>query len=308
MKPNFFIAGAPKCGTTAMARYLSQHDAVFFSTPKEPAYFVRHLWREQALPGLPAFRTDIDAYLALFDAADPKQHLAIGEGSTLYLCARQALEEIQAFQPSAKIVVMLRDPVELAYSFHSEILYHLHEDEPDFETAWRLQSERKNGQKIPREAKRVKTLLYGEMAMLGQQMQSLLEIFPRAQVHWVFFDDFKADPGREYRRVLDFLGLPDDGRDIFQQVNQNAIVEPTPLLRLLKQNRFLRNISGFFKRLTGRRSWGIVKQLQKRKGTVVARPPMPAPLERELRDFFDADIRLLEDLTGRDLSIWRAKP
>lgn len=308
MKPNFFIVGAPKCGTTAMARYLSQHDRVFFSTPKEPAYFVRHLWLDRALPGLPSFRTDLEAYLALFKAADPEQHLAIGEGSTLHLCSRQALEEIHSFQPDAKIIVMLRNPVDLAYSFHSEILYHMHEDEPDFETAWRLQEDRKNGKRIPRGAKRLRTLLYGDMATLGRQMQDLLDVFSRAQVHWIFFDDFNADTGNEYRKVLTFLGLPDDGRDSFQKVNQNTVVEMTPLLRLLKQNMLLRNISGWFKQLTGRRSWGIVKQLQKKQGKVAPRPEMSASLRQELQAYFDADIRLLESLTGRDLSLWRNTP
>lgn len=92
--------------------------------------------------------------------------------------------------------------------------------------------------------------------MLGQQMRDLLEVFPRDQVHWIFFDDFKSDTAGEYRRALAFLGLPDDRRDVFQRVNQNAMVQPGPLLRLLKGNRPLRRISGQFKRIFGVSSLG----------------------------------------------------
>lgn len=287
-----------------MARYLSQHENVFFCTPKEPDYFARHLWFPHALPEMQAYRTRLDAYQALFEDADPARHLAVGEGSTVYLCSRQALEEIQAFRPDARIIVMLRDPVELAYSFHSEMLFHLLEDEQDFETAWRLQDARQKGESIPKGAKRLRTLLYGEVAMLGRQMTELLEIFPRTQVHWVFHEDLKTDPARAYAGVLAHLGVPDDGRDVFPKVNQNAVLQPTPMLRLLRQNRPMRRMSGTLKRAFGVRSWGIVERLQKQAGHVAERTEMPAALRDELRAFFRADIQVLADVTGRDLSDW----
>ena len=104
-RPNLFIAGAPKCGTTAMAQYLRTHPAIFFSDPKEPAY-----WAED----LPAMRRRIGittraAYESLFSAATDR-HTYLGEGTTLYLYSQTAIKSIMAYQPAARFVVMIRRP------------------------------------------------------------------------------------------------------------------------------------------------------------------------------------------------------
>lgn len=306
MGPNFFIVGAPKCGTTSLARYLALHDQVFFCNPKEPSYFVRHLWRDEVRAELLPYRTERDAYLELFSGADPARHLAVGEGSTMYLCSRRGLAEIRAFDPAARIVVMLRNPVDLAHALHSETRFHLHEDVEDFETAWGLQEARRRGEHVPKAAMRVRTLLYGDMARLGEQLETLLEIFPREQVLWIFFDDFRTDTLGEYRRVLAFLGLPDDGRTEFPVINTNENIQPTAMLRALKGARGLRRLSSALKRRFGVRSWGISKKLQKRAAETAPRQPLSPRFRAELAAYFREDIERLERITGRDLSAWRA--
>ena len=72
-RPNFFIVGAPKCGTTALSHYLRQHPRIFFSLPKEPHYFATDLPRYRMVTHEPA-------YLEYFRGAGP-QHTAVGEGS-----------------------------------------------------------------------------------------------------------------------------------------------------------------------------------------------------------------------------------
>ncbi|GHF71692.1 sulfotransferase family protein [Seohaeicola zhoushanensis] len=304
MKPNFFIVGAPKCGTTSLARYLSQHDEVFISTPKEPSYFARHLWRDEIRPELLPFRCELDAYLQLFSEADHNKHKAVGEGSTIYLSSRQALTEIRELQPAARIIVMLRNPVDLAYALHSECRLHLHEDEEDFETAWSLQETRRNGNRIPKGSDRVQSLLYGDMARLGEQLETVLEIFPRDQVMWIFFDDFKADTGLQYRCVLEFLELSNDGRTAFPVVNQNQNARPSAVLRILKTNRMLRRASASLKRSFGVQSWGIVKRLQNRTAETAPRPPLSPALRAEMTQYFAEDVARLARITGRDLSGW----
>jgi hypothetical protein len=305
-KPNFFIVGAPKCGTTALALYLAGHERVFFSKPKEPDYFARHMWLPEAYRSVPSYKNSLHHYLALFDDADPQQHLAIGEGSPIYLCSRKSLAEIAEFQPSARIIVMLRNPAELVYSLHGELTLHLLEDVEDFERAWRLQDVRARGDRIPKGAEKLDPLMYGQLGRLGTQLETVLELFPRDQVHWIFFEDFVSDTRGAYQRILNFLNVPDDGREEFPVVNPNQRIRPGRFLRLLKETQRLRLASERLKRLVGVDSWGIVRALQERSAETVKREPLSPTFRRELTQYFAEDVRKLESLTGRDLTAWRS--
>ena len=106
--PNFFIVGAPKCGTTALCEYLKYHPNVFMSTPKEPHYFAEDFERYRHV------KTE-DKYLALFGDCNDR-HLMIGEASVFYLRSTRAVSLIRDFNPDAKIIVMLRNPVDMVYS------------------------------------------------------------------------------------------------------------------------------------------------------------------------------------------------
>ena len=159
-KPNFFIIGAPKCGTTALSEYLREHPNIYMCTPKEPHYFDYDFEQYREVETL-------DEYLGLFEAATT-EHIAIGEASACYLYSSVALEDIYQFAPQAKIIVMLRNPVDLAYSYHSQLLYASDENVPDFEQAWRLQDIRREGKKIPPRCRDSALLQYAA----AQQYQS----------------------------------------------------------------------------------------------------------------------------------------
>src|SRR5262245_55217092 len=119
--PNLFIVGAPKCGTTSLASYLAEHPSIFMCEPKEPSYFSRELIesRTEAERWETPWRYDESAYLKLFDAAKPTQ-VVLGEASTTYLYSHRAPAAIRALAPEARIVVMLRDPVELVQALHAQ--------------------------------------------------------------------------------------------------------------------------------------------------------------------------------------------
>ncbi len=112
---------------------------------------------------------------------------------------------------------MLRNPVELVYSLHAEMFYRLCEDEPDFPTAWSLQAARRRGEHLPKtNPNGIKgRLQYEFVGRLGEQVARLLATFPREQVHLIVFDDFVRSPAAAYAGVLEFLGLPFDGRTVF---------------------------------------------------------------------------------------------
>jgi len=192
-KPNFFIVGAPKCGTTALSEYLKSHPQAFFSDIKEPNYFNTDFSESFRTQNARRFLRNEGDYLTLFRQAT-EQHRAIGEGTVWYLYSQEAIKNIQTFNPNSKIIVMLRNPIDLAYSLYRQQVYSFHEKVDDFETAWRLQERRERGESIPRNCLEPKVLLYQKICMLGSQLNRLYKVFPKDQVATIFFEDFKNKP------------------------------------------------------------------------------------------------------------------
>src|SRR4051794_4338919 len=113
--PNFMIAGAPKCGTTALYRYLQTHPQVFLTDPKEPHFYADDLAGHREVPTR-------ENYLRLFDRVLP-QHTAIGEASVWYMHSSDALQRIKAEMPQVRLVVMLRQPIDFLRSLHSDLVW-----------------------------------------------------------------------------------------------------------------------------------------------------------------------------------------
>lgn len=298
--PDFFLVGAPKCGTTALSEYLRQHRAVFMSTPKEPHYFAHDF------PHYKAEVPDLDTYLALFATATDS-HLACCEASVWYLYSRRAIAAIREFAPAARLLVMLRNPIELAYSLHSQLLWTLDEDEVDFNRAWALQAARAAGRNLPARCREPAFLQYGAVARLGEQVERLFATFPPEQVMTVFHEDFAAQPAACYAGVLAFLGVPHDGRSEFSRVNENKrhgrsglapllLRPPSPLVAGYKS----------LKRALGFRGLGLQRGLLRLTSETGRRPPLAPKLRAELVAYFADDVAHLGRLTGRDLSHWLA--
>ena len=188
-RPDFFILGAPKCGTTALSEYLRRHERIFVSTPKEPHYFCDDFDYYYA----PGQRTE-EHYLRLFEEAGDA-HLAVGEASVWYLYSHTAARRIMEFDPAARVIVMVRNPVELVPSLHSQLRYMLDEVEPDPARAWELQAARARGEGLPATVRVPEFLQYGEAARLGAQVRRVLDTVPREQVKVLVFDDLRADTG-----------------------------------------------------------------------------------------------------------------
>ncbi len=200
-----FLVGAPRCGTTFLAKALARHPDVCFSKPKETHFFVRDA------ATLPPERW-ADEFLARYFGSLDARHTLIAEGSPLQLRDPDAIERILHFDPEARFVVAIRNPIEMIHSFHARLVYLLDEDERDFERAWMLQAKRAQGERIPRRCRDPRSLQYGEMASLGAQLDRLLKQVGRERVHVVVYDDIASDRVKVYRELLAFLGLPDDGR------------------------------------------------------------------------------------------------
>lgn len=294
--PNFFIIGAPKCGTTALAEYLGGHPSVFMSFPKEPHYFAADF---------PRYREPVDweSYRSLFAEADA--HVAVGEASVYYLASEVAVPAILLAVPDARFIVMLRDPVQMAVSMHAQVLFNRDENVESFAQAWRLCSERRAGRKVSRHCRDAKVLDYARIALLGWQLQRVLAVVPAERVHCIFFDDLQADAGKVYREALQFLGVADDGRCDFTVVNARKRARSHWISQFVfKTPKPLVHAAMAAKRVLGIRQWGVSDRLLRWNTAADGRPELPQALEREMREHFAEDVRLLQSLTARELSGW----
>ncbi len=304
--PNFFVAGAPKCGTTSLYAHLRAHPNIFMCSPKEPAYFYEDLTR------IHAFFGSFDDYLALFRKSGD-QHLAVGEASTAYFYSRTAMKRIHDFNADAKIIVMVRNPIDFVRSLHAQLLFNFNEDREDFVEAWSLQEERARGRSIPERCRRPRMLQYRAAAKFGEQLERLLTIFPRNQVMCILFDDFIADPRAVYLVVLAFLGVPDDGRTEFPRYNAakthrwesvNAFMKRPPRLVRAFWSALKRvggpKISRFTVSLISR----FLMSLVRANAQTINRMVLPESFRDQLIDEFRPDIAKLSRLIGRDLSRW----
>jgi hypothetical protein len=238
-------------------------------------------------------------------------HRAVGEGSVSYLYAPDTLERIQHWNPNARFIALVRDPLSMLPSYHLRMLFLLQEDEQDFARAWELQTARARGERIPRLCLDPRLLLYGEVAKLGAQIERLFAVAGRGRSLVVLFDDLVAEPAAVYRRVLEFIGVDHDGRTRFAPKYESRIYRSRLLQRLLYRPviRYGGVITTLQRRARSQpRARGRRKSLIKRLthwNTVSTRPAPLAPGMRAIvRETLMPDVEHLSDLLGRDLSHW----
>ncbi len=291
-RPNFLIVGAPKCGTTAMNTYLSEHPEIFIPDIKEVHFFGRDLDITKG-----ALR-DEAAYLALFqDAKDEKR---LGEASVWYLCSRTAAQEIYDFNPDAKIIIMLRNPAEMLYSQHSQFLYNGNEDIEDFREALAAEPERKAGKRVPKSAHLVEGLFYSETVRYAEQIERYFGRFGRDNVHIILYEDFRADLPGTYRNLLRFLGVSGDFLPEFAVVNPNKRARSAVLRDFVQSPpESIKRLSRvFFPRSLRQR---VMKGLDQANVRYEVRAPLDPELKGELERRFSPEVEKLEQLLGRKL-------
>lgn len=301
MKPDFFIVGGPRCGTTALSTYLSEHPQICFSSPKEPNFF------SYDLPGC-QFASDVDEYRAkFFGHCVPGQHLRVGEGSVWYLFSDVAVSRVLEFNPDAKFIAMVRNPVVMVQSLHAKLLTIREETEADFERAWRLQAQRARGEAIPPLCKEPRRLQYQALCSFGEQVKRLKATAPAEQVRVIVFDDFKRDTGKVYGEMVEFLGLEHDGRTAFPPVNVNKRLRSPRLEDLLQRPpRPMRMALNVLKQVAPvkRGLLAVLARVRSLNDDRSSREALSAAMLEELAEAFRDDVGLLGEELGRDLSHW----
>lgn len=298
--------GAPRCGTTALSRYLTRNPQICFSRPKEPHYFTQL-----------SYTPDTDElkrnYLDRCYAHCTPAHRAIGEGSVSYLYMPGVIERILHFNPQARFIVLVRNPLTMLPSYHLRMRFLLQEDEEDFATAWSLQSARARGENVPKRCLDARLLQYSENAKFGAQIQRLFDLAGRERTKIIVFDDFTSDTLGVYRQVLDFLNVEYDGQTDFERRFESVMYRHRWLQQMLfvpatRGGKVVDTLQRSARKYNadGSKRKSLIKRMtnlnKMRKSPEPLTPEMADTLCKALKD----DNLLLSELLGRDLSHWLA--
>lgn len=217
--PNFFLVGTGKSGTTSLHRYLQQHPQIYMSPVKEPSYFAseirpenltgplqrhvalqsleldKHLKDGKPVKPLGWLSAEWDDYLRLF--ANVKEERAVGEASAIYLWSETAAENIRSRVPDAKIIIILRDPAERAFS------QYLHQGSVGFTE----RSFREHIGECERVAEKKIGILYPflEIGLYYRQVKRFLDLFPRDQIRIYWYEKDWLQPERLLADLFEFL-------------------------------------------------------------------------------------------------------
>jgi hypothetical protein len=300
-KPNLFIVGAPRCGTSALHDFLGQHPDIFMSDPKELNYFGTDLPM--------GFRPELvqDEYLSVFTTARDERY--VGESSVKYLSSVRAAREIREFDPSSRIIIMLRNPVDMMHSLHNHFFQWNFEDIADFASAVAADPDRREGRRLPSNRVIPAALLcYRHMASFADQVERYLDALGPDQVHVILFEDFRTDAAGAYRSTLEALGVRPDFEAEMRFINSNRETRSQFIKKLTlsprlavwletyKHSRYV----GFVCRQV-RAKLDALKLWNSRENT---RRPMDPEVRRTLTAEFAPEVERLGRLIGKDLSHW----
>ena len=227
-KPNLFIIGAPKCGTTFLYHYLKQHPEIHFPEFKEPHFFGSDLIRKNG-----AYDLNLNNYQNLFNS-DKK---IIGEASTFYIFSKNAAKEIHAFNPDAKIIIMLRNLIDLTYSMHSQFVFSGDETIENFQQALNIEDKRLRGKKIPTQTTIVNKLFYtSNILSLPKNINSFINCFKAENIKFILLDEIKNEPEKVYVEVLKFLDVDlNINMPTFEVINKNKVYKSKIIRNFIKQ-------------------------------------------------------------------------
>jgi hypothetical protein len=276
-----------------MSTYLSEHPDIFM--PRRDIHFFGSDLAFQNTP-----RLTLDQYLALFASSEGARYRF--DAATWRLYSKFAATEIYDASPEARILIMLRDPADAMYSWHSLAYNRLFaETLPDFRAAVAEEARRAQGSGVPATAHSEDALFYRRLYRYPEQVSRYLDTFGRSQVHFCIFEELSADPRKEYLAVLGFLGLPDDRRRAFAVINQESHPRSRPLAHLLdlpsaNTRRFVRRLLPDQRKRRALRS--AIVSLNTAKS---ARKPLEQEFRQELARSLLPEVEALEALLDRRL-------
>ncbi len=281
--PNFFIVGAPRSGTTSLYEYLRRVPGVYMSPVKEPNYFAPGFYRryrEKPILDFGKYFGNQEKYLELFEPV--KDEVAVGEASASYLSDPEVPGRIKEAVPEARIIMILRDPVERAYSHY-------------------LQNVNNGWQRLPfEEAARLD--LYLEPSLYAKQVQKYLDAFGSDHVRVLIFEEFIQEPGKTVSELLKFLGVNAGASTLVGEAHNFFTTPRWPFTGRIIRSRLGRLAMRVLIPSQARR---IIRQQVV--GRKASKPPMPEKTRRFLEEVFRSDVERLEQILGRSLPWFHAR-
>jgi Sulfotransferase domain len=291
-KPGFFIVGAPRCGTTALSKFLGEHPEIFMAPKKGMHMFSKDL------AFISSTTTNMETYLDEFEEAGEK---LAGEASVWQIYSEQAPALIDKFNPTAKIIIMIRNPLDMVYSLHSRMVLDNVETQNDFEKAISLENERKKDVSPPYYGPRFRPVFYREAAKYNIHVKRYLDHFGADRVMVIVHDDLRTDPASVYKNTLAFLGVDDTFTPVFNEVNPNTNQRSALLAKII------RNMPGpvrKLKRVLMPNTASIAGKLETINKKQIERKKMAPEIRKSLSEEFVKDVQDLSGLLGKDLSGW----
>jgi Sulfotransferase family len=273
--PNLFIVGAGKAGTSSLADYLGQHPDIFMAPVKEPHFF------SDADPRLTPPIKDEEAYLRLFAGASTEK--LRGEASVSYLWDTASPRAIKRASPDARILVLLRDPVDRAYSHY----WHAFKNGVETRSFQQAVEDELAGVRPPGLEP------YLERSRYAEALARYLDVFG-ASVYVLFFEDLVRDAAGELRKVFAFLDVEPAFAQRLDTGIRNAFALPRNRLAgtMLRSPRVRKAARAV---VPSRSRRGLERLLLE----PAAKPPMPREACALLEGAYDTDRMRLERLLNR---------
>lgn len=282
--PNFLIIGAAKSGTTSLYHYINKHPDIFMCPVKEPNYFNKHEVTNDKNQLSKA------EYLDLFKGVE--EEIAIGEASPTYICSEQAPKKIKTFNPDMRLIAILRNPVERAFSNYLHSLRRVNK------TMKTLDEIIMHDIAVLNEDKS-QISQFVERGFYHEQLQNFYQEFDKSQIRVYLFEDLKDTPNILVKDIFRFLNVYDSFKiGTFKKYNKSGLAR-------------IRWVGAFHNYLRKKDFYGLLKKflspeiLERLRDVVYTKN---IELSDEARDLLNAlyyeDILKLEKLINRDLSHW----
>ncbi|MBE9192589.1 sulfotransferase [Gloeocapsopsis crepidinum LEGE 06123] len=297
--PNFLIIGAAKAGTTALYNYINQHPQVFMSSEKEPHFFAfegekvnfagtagENEWLNRTAI------TNLEAYQQQFRES---KETAIGEASALYLYIPKAAARIRHYIPEVKLIAILRNPVERAYSAFVFQKRDGLEPNLDFPQALAEEEWRRQNNWVP-------IYYYQHMGFYYHQVKRYFDLFPQEQIKVYLHDDFTSNPLSILQDSFQFLGIDDTfNPNTTARHNVSGIPKNKALHEFLRAENH--PVKTLLKPLIPKSLRRNV-MLNLHNNNLEKAPPLAQDIRKQLIEVYKEDILKLQDLIQKDLSKW----
>ena len=290
--PNLLIVGAAKCGTTSLHNYLNQHPDIFMCSPKEPHFLInKEIGKQRIHKGI----IDLKDYKSLFSEKDHLKYR--GESSVMYLSFPElAIKNIKRYlHDDVKIIIMLRNPIERAYSGYQHVKRYNMMENLSFEDALEIGEERYRNIKNLTPASR-----YLELGNYYNQVKLFKESF--GNTHVVIYDDYKTDFNEELNKIFDYLKVV----RVTINAEQRHMVggwewKSVGMKKIMMQQNLLKVFLRFIIPVKSLRQYIRVKLQKSNTKTVEVINP---ETEKWLKEYYKQDIAKLSGLLNRDLNDW----